>query len=373
MQGEKVEGSLVGRNSRKKKQTTVGAQRGAFHDALHAFEQLERPDTYPGLNATTRRAASKAQFITFAGSYSHDWRHSKLRMYRQLLVDRERLLVLERERLEAAGQDAEVAVYQELTNGILASAASEFCQYVEDLAVLSRACKSEDFFARDLATFSAGKMQEEVKGWTRADTGTAARVLLIPEFSSDPPPSDDVGKAYVRALELGASRLRRLGDLYAKWQFHYLRYKHGLLLALRYQPIPPGPKRDEFLARKRTETTGFPVAFDCGSVAEALKEQGPLLIMPEIGPDALDVRWNVGALAEERNLLRHVFPPGGERNIDVFVDAAALVSQLQLVLIQNRYAQLVPDAERSYFMPAEDPSAMLQVFREARRAQAEPT
>jgi hypothetical protein len=353
----------------------LSPQAAAFERALDGVEAHERPPGYPGFTAETRREASASQFVTFAQQYWHDWRHTKIRLYGLLLEDRERIIDHERKRLTTAELDPEIVVYQEVTNGLIAAAASEFCQSAEDLATLVHASGSADFFARDIASASAGQMQESVKRWANVGMREAAATLRMPWFEPSPAWTETaLGQDYLAALNRAAERLRDISRLYRAWQFHYFRYKHGLLMALRYSEFTDAAKRAEFIARRKGSTAGSPVAYDCGSVGEALDDptfQQTGLILPDIGPGSTHVRWNAKHLARERNLLRHVFPPfGGEPDIKEFERVAGYVSQAQLVLIRNRGAELRPDAELSYFMPAEDPAATLRI---ARRQVAEAT
>jgi len=352
----------------------ISPQAAAFEKALDAVEAHERPPEYEGFTARTRKEASASQFLTFAQQYAPDWRHTKIRLYRMLLEDRARVVEHERERLVRAGLDPRITVYQDVTNGLIASAASEFCQSAEDLAVLAHACNSDDFFARDIASASAGRMQEEVKRWAHINLRDAASVLRVPWFE----PADEwkdtpVGQGYLQAVDRSAALLREVGRMYRTWQLHFFKYKHGLQLALRYGQAG-GDARwwDDFIARREATTRGFPVAYDCGSIGQALDDPtSPQsgLILPDIGPGSTHVRWNARHLAQERNLLRHVFPPGdAEPDIQEFERAASYVAQAQRVVLFNRSAELRPDAEQSYFVPAEDPAAVLRIAR--RRAVA---
>ena len=103
-------------------------------------------------------------------------------MYRFLLEEREQLLVRERERFERAGLHPETMVYQEMTNGLIGAAASEVCQYAEDLGVLVAACASDEFFAQKLAA-RAGDAQSRVTGWVGVTDQQAAEALRIPYYN----------------------------------------------------------------------------------------------------------------------------------------------------------------------------------------------
>ena len=327
----------------------------AYRDALLAIEAHERPPGYAGLNGETRRAASDAQFISFAQRYWFDWRHTKIRLYRFLLEERDSIARREGTRWSVADFDPEDVVYNQVTNGILASAASEFCQYVEDLAVLARACASEQYFARDLSEAQAGKMQKVAKSWATADEQATADLLQFPlwperhTFHGSP-----IGEEYLNAVQRAVTRLRAVGELYSQWEFHFMRYKHGLLLALS-QGASPTP---EFFAQRRNGLGASVAAFDCGAVLDPANRTEPVFAIPDIGERSAHVRLNAAHLAAERNLLRLVHPTPLEPSIELFEQGASYVSQLQRVLLRNREQQILGPAHDPYYMPSEDPAAV---------------
>jgi len=344
-----------------------------FDRTLLTAEKKDRPADYPGLTGETRRSASRAQFLLFQQLYWPDWRHTKIRLYQQLLEERERIVERERSRFTLGGVSPELVVYREITNGLLAAAASEFCQYAEDLAVLAKACGSDEFFARDVATSDAGKMQSAVKAWAGIDRRGAATVLRIPWCEPDPSWTEtELGRAYLQGLDLAASRLSEIAMTYRQWQFHYMKYKHGLLLALRMGEVSE-QLMPKYIEERRASPRGCPVALGCGDVGDAIDGVAAGKAVPGqgmifmFGSEANDVWWNLQALTRERNVLRPVFPPFCyEVDISEFVRVGAFVSQAQLTLLRNRTRELEPDQTDSYCIPADDPAALFQVHRKPR-------
>jgi hypothetical protein len=297
-----------------------------YRDALLAIERHERPDGYPGLTPVTRRAVNDSQFLSFARGYWADWRHTKIRLYRYLLEERAAIAKREADRWTVANLKPEDVTYQQVTNGIIASAASEFCQYAEDLAVLSRACRSDHFFARDLTEAKAGKMQERVKSWSSASDQDVAALLRFPLYTDRGSwPENSATEAYVTGLQLGIDRLRTIGNLYKAWEFHFMAYKHGLLLALTEADSPT----EEFFESRQATLRGHPQAFDNGAVFDSAGRGEPLFVLP---PGDHDVMWNAAHLAAERNLLRLIPPEPLEADIRQFESAASFVSQLMRVM-----------------------------------------
>jgi len=328
-----------------------------FEDMLLVIERHERPADYPGLTGETRRAASNAQFIAFYERYWPDWRHTKLRMYRRLLDDRNAVLEAERSRLEKAELHAETVIYGQFTGGLLAAAASEFCQYAEDLAMLVRACASDGFFARDLAEAQAGKMQAKAKSWESIDEAAATLQLRIPAFGNAETWRDtDIGKDYLEAIARSRDRLHVVGRLYRAWEPIFMRYKHGLQLAL----VEPG-RTIETLVEGAGLPMQLPHAFYCGA-ASPEERDSPMFMLPTFGDD--DVRLNAAHLARERNLLRLVDVTNMSADIKLFEGAKAFVSQLQRALLENKATEIQGRPGRPFYVPAEDPAALIAFYRE---------
>jgi hypothetical protein len=333
-----------------------------FEKVLREAAQEERPPDYPGLTGENRRAASRSQFLTYSARYWADWRRSKVRMYRFLLEKREELLERERRRLETGGHHPETVVYQEMTNGLVAAAAAEVCQYAEDLGVLVYACDSDDYFARRVNEAHAGKIQRDVKEWAYTTRQSAAKALRIPYSAeeADWNEKNPIVKEYVLGLARARDRLKAIGRFYRDWELVFMNYKHGLMLSLR---DPTGlPQTEEFLNSRRDSLEAAPWAFDCKPVNQAIdQDQQTGLVIPDVGEPSNHVRWNLAELAKERNLLRIVFPPDldGEPHIVAFERVSSWISQLQRVLLRNRVSELSEQPE-PYFVPHEDPDALLQ-------------
>ncbi len=361
-------------NTKKRSHRSPSAAARSFEKSLLAFENDKRPANYPGLTAETRRRASNAQFLTFHEKYWDDWRHSKLRAYRFLLTQREAFLACESKHLSEAGLHPQSVIYQEFTNGLMASAVSEVCQYAEDLSLLSAAADSDSYFARDLASGHAGRIQQRVLSWKGISEEAVAKLLHIPWFSNRESVKDtEVGHAYLGSLKLAQERVQGISAFYKAWQPHFMRYKHGLLLALRFAS---GTRDDAFVSKRREKLSGFPVIFDCGSIVEAIDSDGHrVLIFPDVSERSADVKLNAVHLARERNLLRMVFPPRnqGGATIDQFIEIAAWISQCQRVLLENRRLEISPEPGRPFHVLHEDPAATLAVYRENREQCSLPT
>jgi hypothetical protein len=333
-----------------------------FEEALRRMEQEDRPANYPGLTPEHRRAASTSQFFTFLSRYWPDWRHTKVRMYRFLLEEREQLLARERERLERGGHHPETMVYQEMTNGLIAAAASEVCQYAEDLGTLVAACDSDEYFVKELAASRAGPIRSRIKDWTGVTGAQTADILRIPFYQErdDWEETSPVVRDYVLGLGRARDRLRAIGDFYRKWEKHFMRYKHGLLLGLSEPGVEE--KSEAFLDERRSSLSGSPFAFDCGPISQAIDQDGQIgLIIANIEESHL--RWNASKLANEQNLLRLVLPPplGGTPHIRDFERISSWIAQLQRVVLWNRAVQLQEQPGQPYRMPHEDPEALLVI------------
>ncbi|MDH3845054.1 MAG: hypothetical protein OES69_14025 [Myxococcales bacterium] len=331
-----------------------GKQSPQVEQAFQRAEQEGRPADYPGLTPEHRKAASTSQFFTFLSRYWPDWRHTKVRMYRFLLEEREQLLARERERLQRGSHHPETIVYQEITNGLIAAAASEVCQYAEDLGVLVSACDSDEFFAQKLAGTRAGSAQDRVKGWKDVTDGQAAGILRIPfdQDRNDWEETDPIVQDYVLGLARARNRLREIGRFYRDWELHFMRYKHGLLLGLSEPEVVE--QSSAFLDRRRSSLSGAPFAFDCAPISQAIDQCRQLgLIIANVDED--HVRWNISKLAQERNLLRLVLPSplGNQPDIWEFERISSWISQLQLVLLWNRARELDEQHGTAYYMPAE--------------------
>jgi len=279
-------------------------------------------------------------------------------MYRFLLENREELLARERSRLEAGHRHAETVVYQEMTNGLIAAAAAEVCQYAEDLGVLVRACRSDDYFARDLKGTRAGVIQQDVKSWTNATNETAARALRIPDLPEDPgwDEKDSRVREYVLGRARARERIRAVGRFYRDWEFFFMSYKHGLMLAL--TETGDAVQNAEFLQSRRNSFKGNPGAFDSRPLNQVIdQDEMDYVLIPNVDP--LDLRWNLSELAKERNLLRIVLPPreDGEPHMLAFERISSCISQLQRVLIWNRAYEL--EEKHGFHVPHEDPDAVL--------------
>jgi len=324
----------MGGNSRK--ESVVAA----FEKALETFESHRRPPGYPGLTAETRRRANIAQFEVFASAYWPMWRYVKIHSYRRLLGQRDDIAIDLGDLFPSDEISAPSRTYQEVTNGLLASAASEFCQYAEDLAALCQALQSDDFFARDLLSFSAGRIQNQLQGWKHINRDKCCKLLCIPVIDKTVQwPIKEVKAEYDSGIERSIELMRSISVIYSNWYYHYMRYKHGLALAL----APFANELEEsYMDERRQDTRGLPVAFDCGSVSEIVGKQHfqSLLSIPNMGAD--DVRLNALSLSRERNLLRYVMPPRRDAeppSIDELEEAAFFIGQLQHVAIRNYYSR----------------------------------
>lgn len=321
----------------------------AFEKALKALEQHDRPDGYLGLTASNRRKASFQQFEVFASTYWPMWRFIKIRMYRRLFTQRDEIASdIERDLPDKTVSPSSRA-YHEVTNGLMASVVSEFCQYAEDLAILCRALQGRDgYFARDLRKYAAGKIQDIVKSWAQFDRSRTCHMLIVPMVQEDIGWSDPkIYDHYKAGIDEAVESLKSISAAYSAWFYHFICYKHGLALAL----APFASQIDEeTIARRRTNTEAFPMAFDSGSLPEIINDPRfqQLLVIPNM--QALDVRLNAFALSKERNLLRYVNPPLGPMSPNALEDierAAYAVGQLQIIALQNYIWNRRPGSEES--------------------------
>jgi len=274
------------------------------------------------------------------------WRYVKIKLYSRLLSERDAIAADLPAIVPSDVVSARSRAYQDITNGLLAAAASEFCQYAEDLAVLCNAIRSDGYFARDLTRFKAGKIETQVKSWTDVDSARTCSTLLIPEVHPSAPwPDATVRKGYEEGVGRATELLRAISMMYTTWYHHFIRYKHGLLLALAPYASEVG---DKFVKEHRGNTKGLPVAFDAASIDDIVgrPEFQSLLCIPDLSCDHL--KWNALTLSREDNLLRYVMPTfrnGEQPGMEDFESAALAVGQLQDVAIYNYRYMGNPDRQ----------------------------
>ena len=311
---------------------------------MRALQDAGRPPDYKGLTAEHRARANYAQFIAFSRTYWPMWRYVKINLYSRLLAERDAIAMDLPAILPGDPVSPRSRAYQDVTNGLLAAAASEFCQYAEDLAVLCHALHSNGYFARDLTRFDAGKMKTQVNSWIGVDRAKTCSTLLIPQVDPGVPwPNDDVRAAYETGVDRAAELLDGISAAYTAWYHHFIRYKHGLLLAL----APYAPEiGDDYILEHRGNTRGLPVAFDAASVNDIVgrPEFRDLLCIADLSCE--HVKWNALTLSRENNLLRYVMPmlrDGEQPTMKEFESAAFAVGQLQQVVIHNYRCMRNPD------------------------------
>ena len=317
----------------------------AYESALEVLEAHDRPPTYRGLTPDTRARASFAQVRVFSRSYWPMWRYVKICLYQRLLDERDAIAADLPNLLRGDHVSPTSRAFQDITNGLLAAAAAEFCQYAEDLGIICHALSAGDYFAQKLTRFNAGHPQNEVKRWSTISDSDVRDFLFIPKVALDPPwPNADCQRIYVDGIAEARGRLQSISTLYQQWFQHHIRYKHGLALAL--APYVEQIDDSAFVDRRRSDDRGYPVAFDAACVADLVVRpdfhQFPCV--PSIDCD--DLKWNVLKLSRERNLLRYVIPP--MRDVDGpslgdFAKAAYTIGQLQQIALFNYLENKNPD------------------------------
>lgn len=330
----------------------------AFERSLAALQDHERPEDYPGLTEDNRRAASFAQFQFYTQTYWPWWRYVKIRSYEKLLKEREQLVADYSTWIPDDLVSAESRVYQEMTNGLIGSAISELCQYIEDLATVVEAIQSEGFFARKVVGDKSGKPRNTIDAWAKLGPEKACGMFGVPPVPKDQRwPSEKTESAYGDGVTLLVATLGELSRVYFEWEYLFLRYKHGLGLAL----APFEKQLDpEQIDQRRNEEKGTPFAFDSSSMPQYIGsdyyEGGFILVLEGEGTE--HVKHNALNLSKERNLLRLVAPPrryGEGVAIGDIVPFAKRVAELQHMALFNHYHRsraLHPESpERPLLLP----------------------
>lgn len=134
------------------------------------------------MDAAARRAANDEAVRHFFAAWDPAWRWILILGMRQLRSDPVALGALASAEANAHESWAEETyAYGPLSLGITAAAVNESAQHCEDLFALVRFLREPAYFAREMASYSAGKVVEFGRKLVDADDATISRLFLVPD------------------------------------------------------------------------------------------------------------------------------------------------------------------------------------------------
>lgn len=282
-----------------------------------------------------KEKANDRQIAVYLSSYDFYWRLNKLLLIKRALEDRENMPALFEHHYGERYFDYEQLTYHNVTNGLLADAASELTMLCEDYFGLLKFVREKMFFVKKMVSYSAGKVLQLNKSLAAADEATIRKLFFIPnaQLVEQSFARHNVGtanqsiKSFNRQLSILVDHHRYTIETYRKYSEAHNQYKHGLKLALNGFGGKIDPKA---LEQKKNELSSSIFIFENKHLREAAKKGG--LMVPDIGIP--EIRNNLKELSEERNLLRLELV----HNVDIewLIQTAKNIVVLTTILVSNR-------------------------------------
>lgn len=285
------------------------------------------------MNNDQRLKASQDQIKRFFYSYYSNWRYAKILINEKVLQNKYNLLQdIAKEIKQPEEDNLETLITQEITNGLHFDTVSNCVQYIEDLFALLKAAKDKEFFIKNIVTYNAGKIENEIK--KEHKDKELCDLFYFPHFTEFD--SEDFKAAFEEGLNKLKNRIDRIKEFYKAYHFFYIQYKHGLTVALR----PYANLKDEHVQKdKKGEMSFNIVAFDNLSLNKVYNNKHRFqdyAFLPCITDNTKDV---IKDLEAEDNLIRFVFSPP-HTNIYQIKECAFLVKECMHVFINNLLAVL---------------------------------
>lgn len=242
--------------------------------------------------------------------------------------------------------------YGPLSLGITAAAVNEAAQHCEDLFALLRFLREPAYFAREMASYNAGKVVEFGHKLVNADDATISRLFLVPDENTVRAGLADAAdpEASMREVEAGRTRLgemvRAAATFYRKYADFHVKYKHGLKLPLR----PFGIPTKEAIAGRKADVKAPLFSYTNEPISQMLRRpREEQLMMLQLGPSQ---QANLTELVEERNVLR--LRLAHDVDLDEVVERSYIVLRLLQIAQTNRLALgEVEGGHQRFCVPAE--------------------
>ena len=296
-----------------------------------------------------RTKASKDQILRYLFSYYPQWRVVKISAIKKILDNKYEFFKDIIPTFKQPDDDTGAAtIPQELTNGLIFNALAECLQYIEDLFLLVKCSKDQDWFIKNIVTYRSGRITNFIESFD-SSTKSLCKFFLFPLVSKNDWPNRETRDAF----DVGVKDLKEKVDdiklFFKEYKFFYNQYKHGLTIALR----PYGIFDKETIDKKKLKrTSAYIVACDNLSIDKIIGQSDrfkQFLAMPCLTPNT---KKHLNALQAEDNLLRFL-PYKDEIVIEDIIDCAMKVRSVILVLINNLVAD-IQGGEKQLRLPKGD-------------------
>jgi hypothetical protein len=289
------------------------------------------------MDAEERRAANEEAVRQFFAGWDPAWRWILILGMRQLRADPVALGKLAS--AEARGHESwaeDSYAYGPLSLGITAASVSEAAQHCEDLFALLRFLREPVHFAREMATYSAGKVVEFGRKLVDADDAAISRLFLVPDpdtvragLAEAPKPEASTAQIETGRVRLG-EMVRATASFYRKYEDSHTQYKHGLKLPFK----PFGVPTEEAIGTRKADVKAPLFSYTTEPISRMLRrppdEHG---LMFQLGPTQ---QANLTKLVEDRNLLR--LRLAHDVDLDDVVERSYVVLRLLQTAQTNRLA-----------------------------------
>jgi hypothetical protein len=304
------------------------------------------------LDANTRRAVNEEQVRLFFSWWDPTWRWILIVGLRDLRANLGHLGDLANGEMGNDSWSDESYVYGPLALGITASAVNEAAQHCEDLFALLSFLRDSQTFARQMGSYSAGKVIKLADRLEEETDAQIARRFCIPPIDSiqdgmqkAEDPESSVGIAWE-----GLSRLGRLARsvvaFYKTYEFFHLQYKHGLKVLFR----PFGVPTADAISERKGDLRAPLFAASNEPISKMLKRpQSQQTMMFQLTPHS---QPHLNELVASRDLLRPQMA-GPEVDLNDVVAHSWTVSRLLRLAQANRLAlgELDEHRQQTFHLP----------------------
>ena len=255
--------------------------------------------------AETRRAINEAEVRRYFSSWDPTWRWILILGLRDMRANLQRLGQLAADETGNEAWAEEQYVYGPLALGITSAAVNEATEHCEDLFALLNFLREPLSFARQMGSYSAGRVVRIADQLAKDSDAEMASRFCVPSISAiesgmvkakDPPAALEVAQAGIARL---GELVREVVDFYKAYEFFHVQYKHGLKILFR--PFG-GALPAETIAERKTNVSAPLFALSNEALSRMVQrppsQQG---LMIEASPEA---QPHLAELVANRDLLR---------------------------------------------------------------------